>query len=111
LAASIDAFNARRLVWLGVNILSSIEFLKEVLPAILHHHERYDGNGNQIPLEARILSVADTYDGLTSDRPYRKGMSHEFAIDELTRNKGSQFDSNIVDALIKIEGELKNIVL
>jgi len=93
---------------IGVNILKNIEFLKGSFPIILHHHERYAGNGypdgisgKDIPLEARILCVADTYDAMTSDRPYRKALPHEEAVAEIIRFKGSQFDPEIVDAFLK----------
>ena len=93
---------------IGVDILKNIEFLKGSFPIILHHHERYAGNGypdgisgKDIPLEARILCVADTYDAMTSDRPYRKALPHEEAVAEIIRFKGSQFDPEIVDAFLK----------
>jgi len=89
---------------IGVNILSNIEFLKDSLPIIRHHHERYDGNGypdgtsgQEIPLGSRIISIADTYDAMTTDRPYRKGLSHEEAINEIIRCKGTQLDNEIVE--------------
>lgn len=56
--------------------------------------------GNEIPLEARIITVADTYDAMTSDRPYRKGLAHDNAISEIARLKGIQFDANVVDAYL-----------
>jgi HD-GYP domain-containing protein (c-di-GMP phosphodiesterase class II) len=74
---------------------------------ILKHHEWYDGNGyplglagEAIPIECRILAVADAYDAMTSDRPYRKAISHEAAIAELKRCVGTQFDPMIVEAFI-----------
>jgi uncharacterized domain HDIG len=94
---------------IGVSILKEVDFLKDVLPIIRHHHERYSGNGypygikgNDIPLEARIISIADTYDAMTSDRPYRKGLSHEDAIAEIKRFSGIQFDPKIVDCFVLI---------
>lgn len=94
---------------IGVNILKNIDFLKDALPTILHHHERYSGNGypdgisgKDIPLEARIICIADTFDAMTSDRPYRKGLSHEEAIAEIVRFKGIQFDPDIVDNFLSI---------
>ena len=94
----------------GVNILKSIEFLDDILPIIMHHHERYIGNGypdklsgDRIPLCSRIISVADTYDAMTSNRPYRKKLQHEVAVDEILRNKLVQFDARIVEAFLKIE--------
>jgi putative nucleotidyltransferase with HDIG domain len=88
----------------GVAILAPIEQLKDVLPAILHHHEWYDGSGyphgiagEAIPLEARIISVADAFDAMVAQRPYRAGLSVPEALDELLRCAGSQFDPDVVD--------------
>jgi putative nucleotidyltransferase with HDIG domain len=81
----------------------------KVLEMIAHHHDRYDGNGiNQevsgedIPLEARILAVADTFDAMASDRPYRGAMSHTSVLSEITRCAGTQFDPTVVEALLRI---------
>lgn len=97
---------------IGVDILKTIEFLDKTLPMIFHHHEKYKGNGypsgisgDSIPLESRIICVADSYDAMTSDRPYRKGMPHNIAVDELIKFKGIQFDPQIVDTFIKINIE------
>ena len=94
---------------IGTNILSNIEFLKDSLPIILHHHENYDGGGypygirgTEIPVGSRIISIADTYDAMTSDRPYRKALSHEEAIQEIVRCKGTQLDAEIVEAALDI---------
>ena len=94
---------------LGVEILRHVIDLANCLPAILHHHERYDGSGypsglkgDQIPLEARILSVADAYDAMTSPRPYRDNLPMEEAIEELKRCAGTQFDPEIVEMFCKI---------
>lgn len=83
---------------------------EETLDIILHHHERFDGKGypdglkgDEIPLGARILAVADSYDAMTSPRPYRPfPLSHEEAIDEIKRNAGTQFDPRIVDLFLKL---------
>jgi len=87
----------------GVAILAPIEQLKEVLPAILHHHEYYDGSGypghlagDEIPLDARIIAVADSFDAMVADRPYRKGLGVMEAARELERCAGTQFDPAIV---------------
>ncbi len=95
---------------MGVNILKSIGFLENILPSIKHHHEKYIGKGypdnikgEEIPLGARIIAVADTYDAMTSNRPYRKKLSHKTAVDEIINNKGLQFDERIVDAFMEIE--------
>ena len=91
----------------GRRILEPIEFLRDIVPAVYHHHEQYDGTGyplglkgEEIPLDARILAVADTYDAMTSDRAYRKALSHEIAIAELRRCAGTQFDPRIVGVFI-----------
>ncbi len=94
---------------------SNIKQLREVIPGVRGHHERYDGKGypdkisnGDIPLAARIISVADTFDAMTTDRPYRKGLSLDKAFDELKRCSGGQFDPQIVDAFFSAwrEGEL-----
>jgi HD-GYP domain-containing protein (c-di-GMP phosphodiesterase class II) len=76
---------------------------------IRHHHERYDGDGypdrlrgEAIPLESRIIFVADSFDAMTSDRPYRDAPGQQHALDELRRNAGMQFDPNVVQALCRI---------
>jgi len=87
----------------GIAILAPIEQLKDVLPGILHHHERFDGTGypNQlqgedIPLIARIISVVDAYDAMVSPRPYHQGLSPGKAMEELERCSGTQFDPRVV---------------
>jgi diguanylate cyclase (GGDEF)-like protein/putative nucleotidyltransferase with HDIG domain len=93
---------------LGVAILKHVESLKDCLAAVQYHHERYDGAGypaglmaKHIPIEARILAVADAYDAMTSDRPYRAKSTHGQAMEELQRCAGKQFDPMIVDVFIK----------
>jgi HD-GYP domain-containing protein (c-di-GMP phosphodiesterase class II) len=73
------------------------------------HHERWDGGGypdglvgDRIPLEARIIAVCDTWNAMRTDRAYRKALSHEVALTELTANSGTQFDPMVVEALIKV---------
>jgi polar amino acid transport system substrate-binding protein len=85
---------------------------------IRHHHERIDGNGypdqlmgKQIPLEARIIFVADSFEAMTSDRPYRAGMDVQEALAELHRCAGTQFDRSIVDALADLIGRGELAVL
>ena len=100
---------------MGVNILKSIELLDDILPIIMYHHERYIGNGypdmisgDSIPPFSRIISVADIYDAMTSNRPYPEKFLHEVTVEEMLRNKQIQFDGRIVDAFLKIEKSLNN---
>jgi putative nucleotidyltransferase with HDIG domain len=92
----------------GVNLLEPVGgSLKRVLPIILAHHDRFDGSGysdragDEIPLEARILSVADAYDAITSDRPYRKGSTPYEAREILEKGAGREFDPEVVDAFLR----------
>ncbi len=101
---------------IGINILSNVDFLTEALPIIRHHHEMFSGNGYpcglkgaEIPLGSRIIAIADTYDAMTTDRPYRQRFSHEVAVAEIQRNSGTQFDDKLVDIFIKIESIIKSI--
>ena len=78
---------------------------------VRHHHERIDGAGYpdalvgaQIPLESRIIHVADAFEAMTSDRPYRDAPGEEFAVAELQRHAGTQFDGDVVDALLRVIG-------
>lgn len=93
---------------LGADIMGHIKQLKDLIPGMMYHHERPDGSGypdglkgGDIPIIARIISVADTYDAMTTDRPYRKGLSDQTAIDEIKRYAGSQFDKDVAIAFIK----------
>ncbi len=92
----------------GMKILSSIDYLADIASIIMYHHERADGKGyyqlpgEKIPIEAKIIAVADALDAMLSDRPYRKALSLQQAKQELIKNKGTQFDPAVVDALISI---------
>jgi len=90
-------------------MVSKIGFLEGSMPILLYHHERYDGTGypfgltaDRIPLEARIFSVVDAYDAMTSDRPYRDAMTHDVAMAEVDENSGLQFDPDVVQAFRKM---------
>ncbi len=94
---------------IGEKIISPLEALKKLKPLIRHHQEFYNGtgypdglHGEAIPLACRILAVVDTFDAMTTDRPYRKALPVEAAIAELHRCSGSQFDPKIVDVFIRI---------
>ena len=94
---------------IGENILKPVMLLDKEREIIQCHHERLDGkgyplgiSGNDIPFLARILAVADSFDAMTNNRPYRPAMSIEKAVEELVKNKNTQFDADIVEALIKI---------
>ena len=96
---------------IAADILEQAPALREVAPIVYHHHERYDGSGyidgisgEQIPLGARVLSVADAYVAMTSDRPYRAAKSHEQALTELQENAGTQFDPDVVQAFTDLQG-------
>jgi HD-GYP domain-containing protein (c-di-GMP phosphodiesterase class II) len=91
---------------IAAELLEQAPTLREVAPIVYHHHEHYDGTGyasgvagEDIPLAARILAVADAYVAMTSDRPYRSAMSRDEALSELNKEAGAQFDPHIVEAL------------
>jgi len=93
----------------GAEILEPIKQLKNIVPLVRHHHERIDGTGypdglkgREIPLLVRILCVADAYDSMIADRPYRKSPQKEYAISELKRHAGKQFDADIVNTFLKV---------
>jgi len=94
---------------LGATIVGHIPSLVSCLPAILHHHERYDGSGypsglkgKNIPLEARILGIADAVAAMTSARPYRDALSYQEVLKELKRNSGTQFDLELIEVFIPV---------
>ncbi|MBX6341285.1 MAG: HD domain-containing protein, partial [Thermomicrobiaceae bacterium] len=96
----------------GAEILSHLTMYQEASVLVRHHHERWDGKGYpdglaglDIPFGARVIAVADSYDAMTSDRPYRPALAHHVAMAELRRNAGLQFDPEIVAAFERaIEG-------
>jgi putative nucleotidyltransferase with HDIG domain len=98
---------------IGAEILSTIDFPYPVIPIVRHHHENWDGtgypdglSGNDIPIGARILSVVDCFDALTSDRPYRSRMTNERAIAILTERRGTMYDADVVDAFVAAHEDL-----
>lgn len=94
---------------IAARILESVPFLAGVLPAVRDHHERLDGQGYgagvreaELSQAARILAVADSYDAMTADRPYRAALQMETAVEELRSNSGTQFDPQIVEAFLQV---------
>jgi putative nucleotidyltransferase with HDIG domain len=94
---------------LGARIIADVPFLKTLVPEVQHHHEFYDGrgypeglSGEDIPFGARILGVADAFEAMTSDRPYRKSLSLETAVGILKEQKSKQFDPRVVDAFLAV---------
>ncbi|HEU4976482.1 MAG TPA: HD-GYP domain-containing protein [Baekduia sp.] len=95
---------------LSAGIIGRISRFAGLVPGARHHHERFDGRGYpdglagyEIPLDARVLAVADAYDAMTSDRSYRAGMSHAEALDRLRAGAGSQFDAACVEAFARLD--------
>ncbi len=97
---------------IGRRILEPISAFADILPIVTEHHEKWDGTGypnrlagEEIDINARILSVADTWDAMTSDRPYRKAGDAEFAVTEICNEAGKQFDPGVVEAFLIAMGE------
>lgn len=93
---------------IGYRILKSFSMPGSILDAVKHHHERFDGTGYpdklfkyEIPIEARILAIADAFDAMTTCRPYREKRAVKHALDELLREQGRQFDSELVEVFIR----------
>ncbi len=94
---------------IGYNVLSKLPLFKNIADVVLSHHERWDGmgypnglKGEEIPLESRIIAVADAFDAITSDRPYRKGQSMEQGIEEIQKHCGDQFEPMAVSHFLNI---------
>jgi HD-GYP domain-containing protein (c-di-GMP phosphodiesterase class II) len=100
---------------IGSNILHSIKELELAIEGVKHHHERYDGKGypeglddDKIPIIAAIIAVADAFDAMTSDRPYRNAKSKKEAISEIKQESGKQFHPRVVSAFLQLcqEGKI-----
>ena len=98
-------------------MIRNIPFLSSAIEAIRYHHERWDGkgypegiSGDSIPKLARILSVADSFDALTSKRIYRQAFTPEQAYQEIIRGRGTQYDPHVVDAFCSIWGRLLDLM-
>ncbi len=96
-------------------IMGHIGQLKEIIPGIQHHHERLDGTGypqglqgSQIPVLARIIAVADTFDAMTSERLYQKAMETQFVVDKLLEWRGKWYDPDVVDAMVRVYPKIIN---
>jgi len=118
----LDEVERRRMedhTTIGPRIVDRVRPLRKIVPGIMHHHEEYDGSGypsglkgEEIPLAARIIAVADCFDAMTTDRPYRKGLSAQTALAELTKMAGKQFDNKVVEAFLRAfqDNEFKSIL-
>ncbi|NLL90297.1 MAG: diguanylate cyclase [Dehalococcoidales bacterium] len=102
---------------LAAEILRHVVDLVSCVPAILHHHERFDGTGypaglegDKIPIEARILAIADAYDAMLSPRPYRKKLNYQEALEELKKCAGVQFDPHLVEIFIEVVNSNKHTI-
>lgn len=102
----------KRHTLMGASVISQVPELSAAVPIVRHHHERFDGrgypdgvHGADIPLAARIVFVADAYDSMVRDRPYRSGLSHERALEEIENNAGTQFDPGIARTFVKVMRE------
>jgi putative nucleotidyltransferase with HDIG domain len=101
---------------LGARLLLRVAAFRTALPYVLYHHERWDGTGyptgragEEIPVEARVLAIADAFDAMTSDRPYRRALSREEALAEVERCSGTQFDPEIVRVFLALFAEAERL--
>jgi HD-GYP domain-containing protein (c-di-GMP phosphodiesterase class II) len=107
---TVDEFNQmKRHADAGADILQRVRHLRPATDIVRHHHERYDGSGypsglagEDIPFGARIFTVADTLDAMTSDRCYRRALPYSAAVQEIVRCSGTQFDPKIVEAFCRV---------
>jgi putative nucleotidyltransferase with HDIG domain len=111
-----DEYDAvKQHVIVGADILSAIPFRGPLALIVRHHHENWDGSGypeglkgDEIPIGARVLSIVDCYDALTSDRPYRRAVSHGSAIAMIHERRGTMYDPDLVDAFLRIVQRLRS---
>ena len=96
----------------GARLLLRVAALRAAIPYVLYHHERWDGTGypsgkagREIPLEARVLAVADAFDAMTSDRPYRRALTVEHALAEVERCAGTPFDPRVAEVFLEVFAE------
>ncbi len=106
----------RNHVQLGASMIEMLGEMHPIVPLIRHHHESWDGTGypdalkgEEIPLVSRIIAVADTYDAMTSDRPYRKRRSHREAIEEIKRTSGTKLDPRVAEAFLEVLREISPV--
>ncbi len=102
----------RRHTRVGASMIMKIDFLRPIIPYVLYHHERYDGkgypfrlSGKDIPVEGRIMAVADTFDAMTNVRPYRKAMLFDMVIEEMNKLSGRQLDPDVLAIFIELLGK------
>ena len=102
---------------IGAQIINAATIFEDIIPIVKYHHERFDGKGypgklvgEEIPLYARIVTIADAFDAMTSDRQYRKGLLIDVAKDELIKNAGTQFDENLSKKFVKIIERDRDII-
>lgn len=100
--SDFEYVTAKEHVIVGARIVNNLEYLQDIVPIIKHHHERYDGKGypeglkgNEIPLGSKIITICDSFDAMTSDREYHKGIPPEEAVEFLMNNIGTQYDPDL----------------
>jgi putative nucleotidyltransferase with HDIG domain len=112
--SQVEMERVRNHVVVGASMIEMLGEMHPIVPLIRHHHECYDGSGypdglkgEQIPLVSRIIAVADMYDAMTSDRPYRKRRTHQFAVEEILTASGTKIDPRVAEAFLAV---LKDII-
>lgn len=102
---------------IGYNVLARLPLFRDIAEIVLCHHERWDGlgypaglKGRKIPVESRIIAVADAFDAITSDRPYRKGQSMEFGLEEICQHREEQFGPLVVDHFLNIYPQIPRAI-